>query len=183
MSSEALIPSSIDQLCQVIDACQHVIPVGNETKAPLSQCGDVARISLKSIRGITQYEPSEFTFTALAGTPVIESPSATVEIGRSPTQAAAKTARAPFWVRSLSTSCRKAGSENGGVGSVCCATAVVLFPKPTSNSARSRMKHLTRFMGKRLWEPWQKAYLRLLANSLGFPSSRPKPPLCPSLVR
>jgi glycolate oxidase FAD binding subunit len=33
---------------------------------------DATRLSIAGLRGITEYEPSEFTFTALAGTPVAE---------------------------------------------------------------------------------------------------------------
>ena len=50
-----------------------VIVVGAGTKPRLSAVGDgVVRISTTRLSGITEYEPSEFTFTALAGTPVRE---------------------------------------------------------------------------------------------------------------
>jgi glycolate oxidase FAD binding subunit len=45
--------------------------VGAGTKPRLAQVPDeFTRISLKMLRGIIDYEPSEFTFTAMAGTPL-----------------------------------------------------------------------------------------------------------------
>ncbi len=72
MNDATLAPENLDQLREVIAAEKQVIPVGNETKTPLSHCPEATKISLRSLRGITQYEPSEFTFTALAGTPLTE---------------------------------------------------------------------------------------------------------------
>ena len=49
------------------------IVVGAGTKPRLSRVADeFVRISTAKLRGIVEYEPSEFTFTALAGTPVKE---------------------------------------------------------------------------------------------------------------
>ena len=48
-----------------------MIVVGAGTKPRLARVRDeFTRISTRLLRGITEYEPSEFTFTALAGTPL-----------------------------------------------------------------------------------------------------------------
>jgi glycolate oxidase FAD binding subunit len=67
-----IVPENLDQLYQAIDSSKPVLPVGNQTKAPLSRCPEATKVSLRLLRGITQYEPSEFTFTALAGTPLAD---------------------------------------------------------------------------------------------------------------
>ncbi len=59
------------------------IIVGAGTKPRLAQVsGDFARISTAKLRGIVEYEPSEFTFTALAGTPLREISAALAERGQ-----------------------------------------------------------------------------------------------------
>src|SRR5262245_14253852 len=50
-------------------AAPRVIPVGAQTKPRLSTV-DAVKISTLSLSGIVEYESSEFTFTALTGTPV-----------------------------------------------------------------------------------------------------------------
>ncbi len=79
MSDTAIAPENIEQLREMIAAEKHVIAVGNKTKSPLSRAAGATQISLRAIRGITQYEPSEFTFTALAGTPLHEITAALAE--------------------------------------------------------------------------------------------------------
>lgn len=60
-----------------------LIAVGAGTKPRLAKVGDeFARVSLAQLRGIVEYEPSEFTFTALAGTPVKEIVAALAERGQ-----------------------------------------------------------------------------------------------------
>ncbi|MBL9188125.1 MAG: FAD-binding protein [Opitutaceae bacterium] len=60
-----------------------VIVVGAGTKPRLAQvAGEVARISTAKLRGIVEYEPTEFTFTALAGTPLHEIAAALAETGQ-----------------------------------------------------------------------------------------------------
>ena len=49
-----------------------VLPIGQRTKQSLSAGTDATLISLNQLSGIVQYEPSEFTFTALAGTTLHE---------------------------------------------------------------------------------------------------------------
>jgi glycolate oxidase FAD binding subunit len=66
-------PASVAELAEAIRSSPRVIVVGAGTKPRLSQVGETfARISTARLRGIVEYEPSEFTFTALAGTPLRE---------------------------------------------------------------------------------------------------------------
>ncbi len=68
-----LVPSSVAALVDAVRATPRVIPVGAGTKPRLAQVADgVVRLSTKHLHGIIDYEPSEFTFTALAGTPLQE---------------------------------------------------------------------------------------------------------------
>lgn len=69
--SARLAPSSISELVEAVRSTSRLIPVGGTTKPQLSNV-DATRLSIGGLRGITEYEPSEFTFTALAGTPVAE---------------------------------------------------------------------------------------------------------------
>jgi glycolate oxidase FAD binding subunit len=72
VSESIIAPDRIDELPQILAAVQTVIPVGANSKPPLSESSGAQKLSLLRLRGITQYEPSEFTFTALAGTPLAE---------------------------------------------------------------------------------------------------------------
>jgi glycolate oxidase FAD binding subunit len=69
--SGCLAPSSIPELVEAVRETPRLIPVGGGTKPRLSAV-DATRLSMTGLRGIIEYEPSEFTFTALAGTPVVE---------------------------------------------------------------------------------------------------------------
>ena len=62
-------------------AAPRVIPIGAQTKPRLSAV-DAVKISTLSLRGIVEYEPSEFTFTALAGTPIREIAATLAERGQ-----------------------------------------------------------------------------------------------------
>lgn len=76
MSTEAfqtLYPKTAEEMAEAVRSAPRVLAVGAGTKPPLSAVGpDVVRISTTKLSGITEYEPSEFTFTALAGTTVRE---------------------------------------------------------------------------------------------------------------
>ena len=76
-----LAPTSIEELVDAVRSTSQVIPVGAGTKPRLSQC-DVAKLSMVGLRGIREYDPSEFTFTAAAGTPVREIVAALAERGQ-----------------------------------------------------------------------------------------------------
>ncbi len=69
--SAMLSPASLPELTEAVRSAPRVIAVGAGTKPRLSAL-DATRISTTKLRGIIEYEPSEFTFTALAGTPMRE---------------------------------------------------------------------------------------------------------------
>src|SRR5688500_4297375 len=67
----ALTPSSVAELVDAVRSSRRMIAIGAGTKPRLSQVPEeFSRISTRMLRGIIDYEPSEFTFTAMAGTPV-----------------------------------------------------------------------------------------------------------------
>ena len=70
--NDALQPATIKELGHVIHGSKRVLAVGNRTKKPLSDCDGATLVSLSKLSGLLQYEPSEFTFTAMAGTPLAE---------------------------------------------------------------------------------------------------------------
>ena len=72
MSETVAVPENLDELRTLLADDSVVLPVGNQTKRPLTMDAQARLISLRGMRGILEYEPSEFTFTALAGTPVAE---------------------------------------------------------------------------------------------------------------
>ncbi|HUR56427.1 MAG TPA: FAD-binding protein [Opitutaceae bacterium] len=64
-------PATAAELADAVRSAPRVIAVGAGTKPRLAQVGDeFVRISTAKLAGIVEYEPSEFTFTALAGTPL-----------------------------------------------------------------------------------------------------------------
>ncbi|WP_395750724.1 FAD-binding protein [Prosthecobacter sp.] len=74
-------PTSLTELRDAVLSAPRVIAVGAETKPRLSAV-EAVKISTRELRGITEYDPSEFTFTALAGTPVKEIIAALAEKGQ-----------------------------------------------------------------------------------------------------
>lgn len=76
-----LSPESFTELVDAIRATPHLIALGAGTKPRLSAV-DAVRISTARLRGISEYDPSEFTFTAAAGTPVGEIAAALAERGQ-----------------------------------------------------------------------------------------------------
>ncbi len=73
--------ATLAELCDAVLSAPRVIAVGAETKPQLSAV-EAVKISTLLLRGITEYDPSEFTFTALAGTPVKEIIAALAEKGQ-----------------------------------------------------------------------------------------------------
>jgi glycolate oxidase FAD binding subunit len=65
-----IVPENLHDLQRAVMSSKQVLAVGNLTKSPLSDCPDATKISLRLLSGITQYDPREFTFSALAGTPL-----------------------------------------------------------------------------------------------------------------
>lgn len=69
--NEPIAPNSLEELQRFVSATPTVLPVGNLTKPALAATG-ATPVSLRGLSGLVEYEPSEFTFTALAGTRVAE---------------------------------------------------------------------------------------------------------------
>src|SRR5262252_8989165 len=65
--SATLAPGSVAELVEVVRSCPRLLAVGGGTKSRLSVV-DVMKVSISRLQGIVEYEPSEFTFTAMAGT-------------------------------------------------------------------------------------------------------------------
>lgn len=64
-------PTSVSELVDAVRSSRRAIAIGAGTKPRLSQVSEeFTRISTRMLGGIIDYEPSEFTFTALAGTPL-----------------------------------------------------------------------------------------------------------------
>ncbi len=64
-------PTTLAELAAAVRSAPRVLAVGAETKPRLSAV-EAVKISTRGLRGIVEYEPDEFTFTALAGTPLAE---------------------------------------------------------------------------------------------------------------
>ncbi|MEN9813164.1 MAG: glycolate oxidase subunit GlcE [Verrucomicrobiota bacterium] len=66
-------PATLEELAAAVRAHPRVLPVGAGTKARLATAAPgFTPLSTRALRGIVEYEPDEFTFTARAGTPVAE---------------------------------------------------------------------------------------------------------------
>src|SRR5690348_2797592 len=74
-------PSSIPELLDIIRSTPQLIAVGAGTKPRLSAV-ECPKVSTAKLSGITEYDPSEYTFTALAGTPLAAIQSALKERGQ-----------------------------------------------------------------------------------------------------
>lgn len=72
MNESTIAPTSIDDLHDIVAQYDTVLPVGNQTKRPLSANTDAALVSLRKLSGVIEYEPSEYTVTAWAGTTLQE---------------------------------------------------------------------------------------------------------------
>jgi glycolate oxidase FAD binding subunit len=66
-------PLAVEEVQEAVCAAPRVLPRGGGTKPALSTAPEgVASIDLSGLRGVTAYVPEEFTFTALAGTPLAQ---------------------------------------------------------------------------------------------------------------
>lgn len=67
-------PTSLAELADAVRSAPQVIPIGAGTKVGvgLDATGKAVAISTSRLTGILDYAPTEFTFTALAGTPIQE---------------------------------------------------------------------------------------------------------------
>jgi glycolate oxidase FAD binding subunit len=82
-SLREITPLSIDELADAVRSTPRLLAVGARTKPRLSNvAAEFEKISTRRISGIIEYDPSEFTFTALAGTRLDEIVSALAEKGQ-----------------------------------------------------------------------------------------------------
>lgn len=67
-------PETVAEVQEAVRSCSRALPRGAGTKPALSTPSEaeVTVLDMRSLSGVVQYEPAEFTFTALAGTPVAE---------------------------------------------------------------------------------------------------------------
>ena len=79
--STTLNPQSVAELVEAVRATPRLLVVGAQTKPRLSAV-ECVKLSTAKLNGIVEYEPSEFTFTALAGTPVRDIAAALAERGQ-----------------------------------------------------------------------------------------------------
>jgi glycolate oxidase FAD binding subunit len=77
----ALCPSTIPELLEIVRSTPRLIAIGAGTKPRLSAV-ECPKVSTAKLSGITEYDPSEYTFTALAGTPLAEIKSALKQRGQ-----------------------------------------------------------------------------------------------------
>lgn len=63
-------PTTIEELADIVTDRKSILPVGGKTKDKLCDVDSDVLVSTKGLSGITSYDPSEYTITALAGTPV-----------------------------------------------------------------------------------------------------------------
>jgi glycolate oxidase FAD binding subunit len=74
---------TVAQLVEAVRSTPRLLVVGARTKPRLSQVDpDTTLLSTRRLSGIIEYDPSEFTFTALAGTPVRDIAAALEERGQ-----------------------------------------------------------------------------------------------------
>lgn len=76
-----LSPTSVEELVDAVKSAPRLIPVGAGTKPRLSAV-DAVKLCVAGLCGIREYDPSEFTFTAAAGTPIREIAAALAERGQ-----------------------------------------------------------------------------------------------------
>lgn len=76
-----LSPANIDELVEAVRSTPQLLPVGARTKPRLSRF-DGAILETTRLSGIIEYDASEFTFTALAGTPLREISAVLAERGQ-----------------------------------------------------------------------------------------------------
>ncbi len=70
-SPPALEPRTVEEVVEAVRSCPQVVPVGGGTKsAATTGVAGFAPLRLGGLAGILEYDPAEYTFTALAGTPL-----------------------------------------------------------------------------------------------------------------
>ena len=80
---ETILIESIAAAQDAVRATTQVLPIGGGSKTALATRWPAAtRLDLRPLAGIVEYNPSEFVFTALAGTPLAEVQAALAEHGQ-----------------------------------------------------------------------------------------------------
>lgn len=74
-------PASLAELADAVRSMPRLLAVGAQTKPRLSAV-DVPKLTTTRMSGIVEYDPGEFTFTALAGTPLRDIAAALAERGQ-----------------------------------------------------------------------------------------------------
>ena len=78
-----LSPATPEELAEIVRSTPRLIPIGAGTKPRLAAVpAEYVRVSTAGLSGLVEYEPSEFTFTARAGTPLREIVAALAERGQ-----------------------------------------------------------------------------------------------------
>jgi glycolate oxidase FAD binding subunit len=72
----------IEDLTEQIISHPKTLPVGKRTKSALSDQKEIPTLDMTPLKGILEYHPGEFTFTALAGTPLSDIELMLVEQGQ-----------------------------------------------------------------------------------------------------
>lgn len=76
-------PTSAGEFAEAIKSAPRVLAVGARTKPRLSTIGgDCTLITTRKLSGIVEYDPGEYTFSALAGTPLREIAATLAEKGQ-----------------------------------------------------------------------------------------------------
>ncbi|MEX0891137.1 MAG: FAD-binding protein, partial [Gemmatimonadota bacterium] len=66
-------PTRAEDVVDAVRTHDRVVPHGQHTKAPLVAAdGAAIHLDMRGLSGVSQYDAGEFTFTALAGTPLAE---------------------------------------------------------------------------------------------------------------
>lgn len=82
-ATEMITVQSIPEVQESVRQAAHLLPRGGGSKPTLTATeGKAARLDLSALSGILEYEPGEYTFTALAGTPIAEVEAALAENGQ-----------------------------------------------------------------------------------------------------
>jgi glycolate oxidase FAD binding subunit len=64
--------ANVAELQKIIQSHPRLYPAGGGSKTALAPPEGVARLDFSGVTGLLEYQPSEYTFTALAGTPLSE---------------------------------------------------------------------------------------------------------------
>ena len=61
-------PQTSTEVAEVVRQASRILPVAGRTKPVLAKTSDAEHLDLNGLSGIMEYEPSEYVFTAKAGT-------------------------------------------------------------------------------------------------------------------